>query len=290
MKQGRRNETGTRLDNNSSRPCFTPSNYAQASGEALRGGASVLSVTWDVYLNLETAGLKGLGDSAKDWYQTGDATRFQEHSGGFLAGALTAKAGEVVAESGIGERAPKRGTAAPQADSPQGGKPVTPGGETPVPDSPVPSSPEGGPAPNAVNPRDAAALIADSNKKFPLTQTNAEAALKPPPGASSTEVAGPGGAGPDITFRAPDGSVIMQREVKSIAGNYNSFNQQLSNAAKGQLQGAGEVFVQVSQGTDVTAWLQRFRSAPGRNLADYAGVSLQVVDDGGTVLYSGPIQ
>jgi hypothetical protein len=138
------------------------SNYAQASGEALRGGAFVLSVTWDVYLNLETAGLKGLGDFANDWYQTGDPIRFQEYSGGFLAGTLTAKAGEVVAESGIGERAPKRGTAAPQADSPQGGKPVTPGGETPVPDSPVPSSLEGGPAPNAVS--------------YPTSRTNARRA------------------------------------------------------------------------------------------------------------------
>jgi hypothetical protein len=157
----------------------------------------------------------------------------------------------------------------------------------------LPAAPEAPPtvgaAPIAANPQDVAMLIADSNPKFPLTQTNAEAALKPPPGVSRTEVAGPSGTGPDIRFFGPGGLVILQREVKSIAGNYNSFNQQLSKAAKGQLQGTGEVFVQVPQGTDIAPWLQTFHSTPGRNLNDYAGVNLQIVDDAGNVLCSCPI-
>jgi hypothetical protein len=137
---------------------------------------------------------------------------------------------------------------------------------------------------------DVAALIEDSNKTFPLTKANAEAALTPPPGATRTKVAGPNTAGADIKFYAADDSLILERELKSLDGGYNAFNRQLSKAVKSQLSGSGEVWMQVKPGTDIEAWLKSFRNTPGRNLGDYEGVTLRVLDDAGKVLYSGPIK
>jgi hypothetical protein len=48
--------------------------------------------------------------------------------------------------------------------------------------------------------------------------------------------------------------------------------------------------MQVKQGTDIQTWLKKFKGIPNRNMSDYAGVNLTVVDDAGKVLYSGPVQ
>ncbi|MBB5912184.1 hypothetical protein BJY24_001051 [Nocardia transvalensis] len=51
-------------------------------------------------------------------------------------------------------------------------------------------------------------VIDDSNKKFPLTDSNAEAALRTGPAGTTPQVAGPGGAGADITFVDDAGNVV----------------------------------------------------------------------------------
>ena len=71
----------------------------------------------EVAANVATFGLKGLKDSAQNYYETGDPTQFQEYSGSFLAGALTAKGLKDAATSNAGRTpagpAPK---AAPKAN------------------------------------------------------------------------------------------------------------------------------------------------------------------------------
>ena len=110
------------------------------------------------------------------------------------------------------------------------------------------------------------------------------------PDGSLGTVAGENVAGADVIF--PNG---FKREVKCVAGGYNSFNRDASHAAR-QLSDAsghfsGEVLIQVKAGTDVSTWASQF--ARGRQTADarakYKDVSLRIVDDEGKQLYHGPL-
>ena len=86
-------------------------------------------------------------------------------------------------------------------------------------------------------------------------------------GSDDTEISGAPGA--DVTFRNANGDVVLRREVKSVEGNANSFNRQLSHAAD-QIGRDGEVWVQVPPGTDVDAFLRNFqRNRTDERLADY---------------------
>ena len=131
-------------------------------------------------------------------------------------------------------------------------------------------------------------LRADTNPKFRLTGPNALRAVRGLDGSLGS-VAGPGGKGADVVFA--DG---FKREVKSILGNFNSFNRAVSHGIE-QLVGssgvaAGEVFVQVKAGTDVANFAARFsgkRSAEQRE--KYKDVTLRIVNDNGEELYHGPV-
>lgn len=137
--------------------------------------------------------------------------------------------------------------------------------------------------------KDKERLIEDTNEQFPLTGRNADEALTGPPG-SKPDVAGPGGKGADIKFRDADGNVVLRREVKSIDGNANSFNTDMSKAAK-QVEYNGEVYVQAPAGTNGKEWVDYFRNwrqQPGA-LDKYKNVRVKIVDPNGQVLYEGPL-
>ncbi len=63
--------------------------YGSATAAALRQGVPSDEIINDVGANVVTFGLKGLKDSAQNYYETGDPTQFQEYSGAFLVGALS---------------------------------------------------------------------------------------------------------------------------------------------------------------------------------------------------------
>ena len=143
---------------------------------------------------------------------------------------------------------------------------------------------EGGPSqppPNLDAARDL--LIEDSKPGFRLTRGNADQILRGPPG-TTPEVAGSGVPGADVTFRDADGDVVLRREVKSIEGNANSFNRELSRAAD-QIGRDGEVWVQVPPGTDVEGFVRTFqRNRTDERLADYQDVSVVFRDPDGSDL------
>lgn len=131
-------------------------------------------------------------------------------------------------------------------------------------------------------------LIRDTNKDFPLSRDNAKDALKGPEGTRA-EVAGPGGEGADIKFRDGNGNVVFEREVKSISGGPNSFNTDMSKAAK-QINYKGEVYVQAPAGTNGQQWIDSFRGRrSAADLARYKDVAVKIVDPSGNVLYQGPL-
>ena len=114
-------------------------------------------------------------------------------------------------------------------------------------------------------------------------------AVRGPQGASRT-VAGQGGRGADVVFQGP-AARVLRREVKSIAGGaQGSFNRAVAAAAS-QLGYQGEILVQVPRGTDAVHKVLRFRGARQRpaDLGLYRSVNMTIVDDGGTVLYQGPL-
>ena len=133
-------------------------------------------------------------------------------------------------------------------------------------------------------------LIADSNPNFRLSAKNAEEILKLPDNAVRLQVAGRGGSGADVLFFDITNKLIWRREVKCIGGGYNSFNSQLSHASKNQIQGIGEVFIQVRRGADVQNWLRKFIAQPGRDLIKYSNINLKVADESGNILFSGRIK
>jgi len=134
-------------------------------------------------------------------------------------------------------------------------------------------------------------LVEDSNPNFRLSRANAETALRGPEGAV-VKVAGPGGEGADIEFRqhTPEGNIVDRREVKCIQGAaQGSFNTEVSTASR-QLQGRGNVFVQVPEGSDGLSMVKRFRGARTvEQLGGYRSVTITIVNPGGTVLFDGPL-
>jgi len=129
-------------------------------------------------------------------------------------------------------------------------------------------------------------LIADSNARFRLTRSNAIRALSGFPGFT-VEVAGPGGAGPDVTFRHRQ--IVVKREVKCIAGGaQGSFNREVAHAAS-QIGYNGDILVQMPAGSDALRTVLRFRGSR-RSPADlgiYRSTRITIVDPGGTVLWEG---
>ena len=133
-----------------------------------------------------------------------------------------------------------------------------------------------------------ARLIADTNPDFPLTRVNAIRALQGPQGAIA-EVAGSSGQGADIIFRA--GSRLLSREVKSIVGGaQGSFNREVAHAAA-QIAYAGEILVQMPQGTDALRFILRFRGSRSNpiQLEKYRAVRITIVDPLGMVLFEGSL-
>lgn len=133
-----------------------------------------------------------------------------------------------------------------------------------------------------------ARLIADTNPNFPLTRVNALRALRGPPEAM-VEVTGPAGRGADVVLRV--GSHLMRREVKSIAGGaQGSFNREIAHAAA-QIAYAGEILVQVPQGTEAWRLVARFRGSrrDPAQLGKYRTVHITIVDPAGTVLFEGSL-
>ena len=142
-------------------------------------------------------------------------------------------------------------------------------------------------------PEDVANLILDSNKKSPLSQANAEQILGSGPVGTTANVAGQGGEGADVLFKNSADEVVAQTEVKSLS-SIKKFGAELSDGSDQltkQLGGSGTVFIQLPQGAgqqDATNAINRFRSQPGRNMADYKNVNLVVADVDGNKLYDGP--
>ncbi|WP_203929262.1 hypothetical protein, partial [Virgisporangium ochraceum] len=128
-------------------------------------------------------------------------------------------------------------------------------------------------------------VIADSNKDFPMTRENAEAVLRGGPPGTTPHVAGPGVAGGDVQFRDPDGNTVLARENKSIGAGYNAWTKEVRHAAQDQLDGSGEVWVQVRNGSDVDSWVRRFQgSRTPERLADYENVDVIFRDADGNLL------
>ncbi len=129
-----------------------------------------------------------------------------------------------------------------------------------------------------------AELINDSNQTFPLTDANAEAALRSGPPGTRPAAAGSGGAGADITFVDESGQVVGRTELKCIDGGPNSFNTTISHAAK-QVQYDGKVYVQTPEGTDAAQWVRSFQGRRSdEQLGRYAKVDVTIVDPSGKVL------
>jgi len=131
-------------------------------------------------------------------------------------------------------------------------------------------------------------MRADTNPALPLTRVNAIRALRGPQGAV-VEVAGPGGQGADVIFRTSSG--LVRREVNSIAGGaQGSLNREVAHAAV-QVAYAGEILVQVPQGTEARRLLSRFRGSrrDSAQLEHYQMVHITIVDPAGTVLFEGPL-
>ncbi|MFF5215042.1 hypothetical protein [Micromonospora sp. NPDC000442] len=100
-------------------------------------------------------------------------------------------------------------------------------------------------------------MIKDSKPDFQLTKTNADLALRGPEG-TVPKVAGPGGAGADVTFVHPDGTGTFRREVKCTDGP--NFQKVLTRAAK-QVKYDGEIFVQVPASVRVDGMIKGFWGA-----------------------------
>ncbi len=99
-------------------------------------------------------------------------------------------------------------------------------------------------------------LLADTNKRFPLTRVNGEKMLDlAPPRFRPKKAAGVGGEGGDLVFEGPQGQ-IFKIENKSTT-SFGSFKDELSHAAQRQAKG-NLVFIQVPEGTDAARWMSRF--------------------------------
>jgi hypothetical protein len=134
-------------------------------------------------------------------------------------------------------------------------------------------------------------LIADSNPAMRLSESNAKLALKGPEG-SSPSVAGPSGAGADITFKDSQGVTVFSREVKSTQGEWDVINSHFSKAVSQIGKGnAGDIFFQVPNSTTVADATTIARRVAGNRVAakaDYAKMTLTIANEEGRILYSGP--
>ncbi|HLG61883.1 MAG TPA: hypothetical protein VKY19_08115 [Ktedonosporobacter sp.] len=143
-------------------------------------------------------------------------------------------------------------------------------------------------------------LIADSNKKFPLSDTNTVNALIGPDG-TVVDIAGKGTQGADILFRDSSGKVVLSREVKCIVGkSQGSFNDYVLHAGLDQVQAGAtkEILIQLPAGTTAEDALSRIARMRGgdqvkRLTADEVSklqhVNITIVDPSGNVLFSGPV-
>ena len=144
-----------------------------------------------------------------------------------------------------------------------------------------------------------------------LSRVNAERAVQGPPGAvpqasgkGGTRVTGTGSGNQpkvaDIEFRKPSArgsSVVLRREVKTWEGNQGKFNEAVGDSlAKLKAGGGGELLVQVPEGTDGRAVVQRFKgsviSSPqgGQKFGRYRSIKITIVDPSGTVLLDEPLE
>ncbi|MGV9210848.1 hypothetical protein ACTFTM_03195 [Micromonospora sp. RB23] len=178
----------------------------------------------------------------------------------------------------------------PPGNDPPGNDP--PGNDPPGNDPPGNDPPRDGAGQDVFDSLDPATqqrlvddVIGDSNKDFPMSRENAEAVLRGGPPGTTPRVAGEGVQGGDVQFVDADGNTVLGRENKSIAGGYNSFNKEVKHAALQQLDGSGEVWVQVRPGTDVETWIRKFQgSRTPERLAEYADVEVIFRDPAGNVL------
>jgi RHS repeat-associated protein len=128
---------------------------------------------------------------------------------------------------------------------------------------------------------DVQSLMKEHNGKDngnPLAEVNARHALEAPDGATSTRVAGETGEGADVTFTDQNGNVVLRREVKTIKGSYNSFDQNLAKGAK-QVEGDGEVEIQGEiSPAQFEEYLTKFRRLVNsrRQTAKYRNVRVRV--------------
>jgi hypothetical protein len=134
-------------------------------------------------------------------------------------------------------------------------------------------------------------LIKDTNFDAPLKPINAQRATRGPDGQPyDVRVAGPHVEGADVTltWRGQNGLTSLRREVKSLK-SANQFSRRLSDGAE-QVKYEGEVFMQVPNGVDASRELRRFRGMRTPDeLGQYRSVKVTVVNEGGALLYEGPV-
>ncbi|MEU2775510.1 RHS repeat-associated core domain-containing protein [Streptomyces sp. NPDC007162] len=93
---------------------------------------------------------------------------------------------------------------------------------------------------------------------------------------------------PDVKLLDRQGNVVGYREVKTIENpNKNAFMRQLSTATR-QLRAKGtrinEIFFQVPKTSDAYRWLKAWQDQPERNLSNWRGYTVRIVDDTGEEL------
>lgn len=150
------------------------------------------------------------------------------------------------------------------------------------------------PAKPAVKDEDVKSLLKEHDgdgNGVPLSEANARNALEAPDGATDVEVGGEGSEGADVVFKDADGNVVLRREVKTIKGTYNSFNQQLRKGA-GQVKEDGEVEIQAEiSPAEFEQYLTRFRKQIKslRRESKYRNVRVRVRNSRGDEIGSEPV-
>jgi hypothetical protein len=141
---------------------------------------------------------------------------------------------------------------------------------------------------NSLNVSDVYKLIDDHTN---LDNTNAIQALIPPrdaPPGTTPRVIGDGQDGADIEFVDKNGKVVLRREIEAVRGNVNTFMNRVKEGAF-RVRYDGNVHVQVPEGTDAGAWLEKLRYYNAADLDKYQKVMIIVANPTGKVLYDGPI-
>lgn len=118
-----------------------------------------------------------------------------------------------------------------------------------------------------------------------LSESVARAALEGGPRGRMPVVGGSAVEGADIEWVDSAGEVFFSREVKAI--NLKQLGKEMSSAFKSQ--GADELWVLLTDGSsidEVKGAIEKFRRQPGRNLDDYRGNRITIVDADGSVVHS----